>query len=139
MTRFNITLIDAVNMVFWALDNSLGGEIFIPKIPSYSIIDLAEAIGPSCKKPIIGIRSGEKIHEEMITIADSYNTIQLDNYYAILPSNGELLSKYKNKNIFFTKFKQNTSYNSGNNDEFLTVKELRNLISKYILKDFQPI
>ena len=92
-----------------------------------------------CEKPIIGIRSGEKIHEEMITIADSYNTIQLDNYYAILPSDGKLLSKYKIKNIFFTKFKQNTSYNSGNNDEFLTVKELRNLISKYILKDFKPI
>ena len=139
MTRFNISLEESVKMVIWALNNSIGGELFVPKLKSYRLLDLAEAIGPSCKKPIIGIRSGEKIHEEMITIADSYNTIQLDNYYAILPSNGELLSKYKNKNIFFKKFKQNTSYNSGNNDEFLTVKELRNLISKYILKDFQPI
>ena len=79
MTRFNITLNDAVDMVFWCMKNSRGGELFIPKIPSYRITDLAEAIGPSCKKEIIGIRPGEKIHEEMISMADAINTIDLGN------------------------------------------------------------
>ena len=88
MTRFNISLKDGVQMVFWALENNLGGELFVPKIPSYRITDLAEAIGPNCQKPIIGIRPGEKIHEEMITASDSFTTVDLGKYYAILPSDG---------------------------------------------------
>ena len=74
-------------MVHWALGNSLGGEILVPKIPSYKILDIAEAIGPTCDKPVVGIRPGEKIHEEMITTADSYSTFDLGDYFAILPSN----------------------------------------------------
>ena len=88
MTRFNISLVEGVDMVLWSLENALGGEIFVPKIPSYGITDVAEAIGPSCEKPIIGIRPGEKIHEEMITESDSVSTIDLGNYYALLPSDG---------------------------------------------------
>ena len=84
MTRFNISLQQGVDMVIWALVNALGGEVFVPKIPSYRITDVAEAIGPNCKKPIIGIRPGEKIHEEMITSSDSFTTIDLGEYYAIL-------------------------------------------------------
>ena len=83
MTRFNISLSEGVNMVLWSLQNALGGELFVPKIPSYRITDIAEAIGPSCEKPIIGIRPGEKLHEEMITVSDSYSTIDLGKYYAI--------------------------------------------------------
>ena len=83
MTRFNISLEDGVKIVNWALENGLGGEIFVPKIPSYRILDLAEAIGPSCKKLMVGIRPGEKIHEEMITSADSNSTFDLGKYYAI--------------------------------------------------------
>ena len=83
MTRFNISLNEGVDMVLWALNNALGGEILVPKIPSYLITDLAEAIGPGCKKHIIGIRPGEKIHEEMITVSDSFSTIDLGSYYAI--------------------------------------------------------
>ena len=88
MTRFNISLSEGVEMVFWALDKALGGEVFVPKIPSYRITDVAEAIGPSCEKPIVGIRPGEKIHEEMITASDSFTTFDLGSYYAILPSDG---------------------------------------------------
>ena len=86
MTRFNISLDEGVNMVIWALDNAFGGELFVPKIPSYRISDVAEAISPSCEKLIVGIRPGEKIHEDMITASDSINTIDLGNYHAILPS-----------------------------------------------------
>ena len=80
MTRFNISLSEGVDMVFWSLENALGGELFVPKIPSYRIVDVAQAIGPSCEKPIVGIRPGKKIHEEMITSSDSFTTIDLGAY-----------------------------------------------------------
>ena len=89
MTRFNITLGEGVDMVLWSLENALGGELFVPRIPSYRIMDVAEAVGPNCEKPIVGIRPGEKIHEEMITESDSFTTIDLGSYYAILPSDGQ--------------------------------------------------
>ena len=95
MTRFNISLIEGVEMVLWSLENAFGGELLVPKIPSYRITDVAEAIGPTCEKPIVGIRPGEKIHEEMITSSDSMSTIDLGKYYAILPSDGALKTKYK--------------------------------------------
>ena len=95
MTRFNISLEQSVEMVLWALEHSLGGEVFVPKIPSYRIPDLAEAIGPQCKKTIVGIRAGEKLHEEMITASDSQSTIDLGKYYSILPSDGENISNTK--------------------------------------------
>ena len=88
MTRFNITLSEGVRMVKWALKNALGGEVFVPKIPSYRIMDVAEAIGPNCEKEFVGIRPGEKLHEEMITSSDSVSTIDLGRYYAILPRMG---------------------------------------------------
>ena len=99
MTRFNISLNEGVAMVFWALEHALGGELFVPKIPSYRIMDVAEAIGPSCEKPIIGIRPGEKIHEEMITASDSFTTIDLGDYYAILPSDGRVQQRYQEAGI----------------------------------------
>ena len=88
MTRFNISLQEGVDMVLWALENAQGGEIFVPKIPSYRITDVAQAIGPECEHPVVGIRPGEKIHEEMITASDSFNTVDLGRYFAILPSAG---------------------------------------------------
>ena len=126
-------------MVDWATKNALGGEIFVPKIPSYNLKDLAAAIGPSCDKEIIGIRSGEKIHEEMITVADSCNTIDLGKYFAILPGDLELFKKYQNLNITFSKFKNGISYNSGDNPYFLTIPEIRELIVNNIDKNFKPI
>ena len=77
MTRFNISLIDGVKLVLFALEQSIGGELYVPKIPSYRIMDVAEAISPHAKKEIIGIRPGEKLHEEMITEHDSFNTIDI--------------------------------------------------------------
>ena len=85
MTRFNICLQEGVDMVLWALENAHGGEILVPKIPSYRITDLAQAIGPDCEHPVVGIRPGEKLHEEMITASDSFNTVDLGRYFAILP------------------------------------------------------
>ena len=101
MTRFNISLSEGVDVVIYALEHSMGGELFVPKIPSYRIIDVAEAIGPSCEKPVIGVRPGEKIHEEMITSSDSFSTIDLGAYYAILPSDGSVLEQYKNAPVKF--------------------------------------
>ena len=139
MTRFNISLPEGVEMVLWSLQNMLGGELFVPKIPSYKIIDVAEAIGPSCRKEIIGIRPGEKIHEEMITSSDSFSTIDLGQYYAILPSDGHLQDAYKQAKIPHTKVPPGFAYNSGSNSEFLTIDALRSLIASHIDESFSPI
>lgn len=128
MTRFNITLNQGVDLVFYALKNAWGGEIFIPKIPSYNILDLAKAIDKNCKVEIIGIRPGEKIHEEMITTSDSYLTYEIEDKYVILPQKPNwILDDYIKKNNA-VKTPNGFSYNSGKNDWFLTTDELRMLI-----------
>jgi UDP-N-acetylglucosamine 4,6-dehydratase/5-epimerase len=128
MTRFNITLEEGVSLVLYALENAWGGEIFVPKIPSYRILDVAEAIAPGCEKRLVGIRPGEKIHEEMITESDSFFTYDLGKYYAILPQCPswdlkEYLAKFNGVPV-----EQGFKYNSGTNPEFLNVQELRDLI-----------
>ncbi|MFZ4454898.1 MAG: UDP-N-acetylglucosamine 4,6-dehydratase (inverting) [Bacteroidales bacterium] len=128
MTRFNITLEEGVSLVLYALENAWGGEIFVPKIPSYRILDVAEAIAPGCEKRLVGIRPGEKIHEEMITESDSFFTYDLGKYYAILPQSPswdlrDYLAKFNGVPV-----EQGFKYNSGTNPEFLNVQELRNLI-----------
>lgn len=132
MTRFNISLEEGVEMVLWALANASGGEIFVPKIPSYRILDLAQAVGPECEVRIVGIRPGEKIHEEMITSSDSLNTVDLGPYYAILPSAGDhspttYLDGRKGKPVT-----PGFAYNSGTNEHFLSVDELRGLICRHV-------
>jgi UDP-N-acetylglucosamine 4,6-dehydratase len=139
MTRFNISLKEGVNMVLWALDNALGGELLVPKIPSYRIMDVAEAIGPGCQKPIVGIRPGEKIHEEMITASDSFSTVDLGPYYAILPSDGKTLAAYQRAGIPLQPVQQGFAYNSGSNPEFLSVEQLRALIREHVDPAFQPL
>lgn len=139
MTRFNISLSEGVAMVLWALEHALGGELFVPKIPSYRITDVADAIGPSCEKPIIGIRPGEKVHEEMITASDSFATIDLGAYYAILPSDGRLLQLYQDAGISITPVPTGFAYNSGSNPEFLSVEKLRVLIREHVNPAFQPV
>lgn len=130
MTRFSITIEEAIEVVFWAIKNSIGGEIIVPKIPSYRLVDLAKAICPKCKLKVTGIRPGEKLHEEMITISDSYNTFDLGKYYIILDNiNLKNLSKYP-KTYKIKKVHKNFSYNSLNNPNFLTVKEIINLVKK---------
>lgn len=128
MTRFNITLDEGVEMVLHALENSWGGEIFIPKIPSYRITDLADAICIDCNKKIVGIRPGEKIHEEMITSSDSFTTFDLGKYYTILPQNPVWDLKTFIETFSAIKVKEGFSYNSGSNDEFLSVKQIKRLI-----------
>ncbi len=115
-------------MVLWALDNAHGGEIFVPKIPSYRITDVAKAIGPDCQQVVIGIRPGEKIHEEMITVSDSFNTVDLGQYFAILPSAGvhsveSYCAAHGGKPV-----EPGYAYDSGSNSDFLTVDQLRSLI-----------
>jgi len=134
MTRFNITLDEGVDMVLHALENAMGGEIFVPKIPSYKITDLATAICDICEQKIIGVRSGEKIHEEMITISDSYNTYDLGKYFVILPQNPvfDINSFINKKNA--KKVKNGFTYNSGQNEYFLTVDEIRILLDNLDLK-----
>lgn len=132
MTRFNISLQEGVDMVLWTLENAEGGEIFVPKIPSYRITDLAQAIGPECEHPIIGIRPGEKIHEEMITSSDSYNTVDLGDYFAILPTVGRSSREQYCQKRVATPVAEGFSYNSGSNSDFLTVEQLRTLIRQQL-------
>jgi len=132
MTRFNITLQQGVDMVLWAVENALGGEIFVPKIPSYRILDVAEAIGPECERKVIGIRPGEKIHEEMITASDSLNTVDLGEYYAILPSGSEQSVETYLAKKGGSRVTPGFAYNSGANDHFLSVQELRTLIRDHV-------
>lgn len=136
MTRFNISLQGGVDMVMHAIEEAWGGEIFIPKIPSYKITDVAEAVAPECTLEIIGIRPGEKIHEEMITSSDSYNTYDLGKYYTILPSVANFnLSDYKN-HFNAVLVEQGFNYNSGTNTEWETVAGLRELIKEHVDSNF---
>jgi len=128
MTRFNISLQEGVNMVLWSLENAWGGEVLVPKIPSYRITDVAEAIGPECKRVIVGVRPGEKIHEEMITASDSLNTVDLGDYYAILSSSGNYSVQDYCAKSGAKMVAPGFSYDSGTNDHFLTVEELKSLI-----------
>jgi UDP-N-acetylglucosamine 4,6-dehydratase (inverting) len=130
MTRFNITLDEGVDMVIWALQNAMGGEIFVPKIPSYRITDVASAISPNASHEIVGIRPGEKLHEEMITSSDSYNTVDLGRYYAILPVQPtDIRDKYLADGGAMVE--PGFTYNSGSNPEFLTRSAIADLIEQH--------
>lgn len=139
MTRFNISLNDGVAMVMWALEHARGGELLVPRIPSYRITDVAEAIGPGCSKPMTGIRPGEKIHEEMITASDSFSTVDLGRYFAILPTSGPSAPEAYCAATGATPVAEGFAYNSGSNTEFLTVEQIRQLIRDHVDPAFQPI
>lgn len=139
MSRFNISLDEGVDMVLYAIENAWGGEIFVPKIPSYKVTEVAKAIGPNCDYPVVGIRPGEKIHEEMITETDSMNTLDCGKYYVILPSMSiwnvdEFINHFKAKKVPFG-FK----YNSGENTEWVNVEQIRDLIKKHVDPGFSPV
>ena len=135
MTRFNISLEEGVNMVLHAIEHARGGEIFVPKIPSYRITDVARAIAPHARIEEIGIRPGEKIHEEMITAADAPNTLDIGKYYVILQNNDGIRKKYLEENDC-KEVPPEFSYNSGTNDEWLTVEQIRALIVKHVDAQF---
>ena len=139
MTRFNITIDQAVNFVLTCMKHSFGGEIFVPKIPSYRIIDVIKAINPNCKIKIIGVRPGEKLHEEMITLSDGFNSLELKNFFIILPrlnlskNYNKTQNEYVLKNYYIKKKKakrlpENFSYNSLNNPKYLSIKEIKKII-----------
>lgn len=136
MTRFTITLEDGVDMVLHALEHSWGGELFVPKIPSYKIMDVAEAIGPECEKKIIGLRPGEKIHEEMITSSDSFYTYDLGDYYTILPSQHMWNLDEYIENFNAKKVELGFRYNSGENDDWVSIEEIRKLIRDHVDSSF---
>ena len=140
MTRFNISLEDGCEMVFYAIEKAWGGEVFVPKIPSYKIPDVATAIAPKMEQKIVGIRPGEKLHEEMITSSDSYNTVDIGIYYAILPQKSPY-SKYSKedyKKAFNGLFvPEGLSYDSGTNTEWETVESLRKLVEIHVDSEFK--
>ncbi|MFC2081217.1 UDP-N-acetylglucosamine 4,6-dehydratase (inverting) [Bacteroidota bacterium] len=137
MTRFNISLEDSVEMVMYAIQNALGGEILVPKIPSYTIHTLTQAIAPNCKTKEIGIRAGEKLHEEMITLSDSIHTIEFEKYYAILPSDADKKRFMEHYNA--SEVESGFRYSSDNNKQWINVEEMRELIKTHVDPDFKPV
>jgi UDP-N-acetylglucosamine 4,6-dehydratase len=135
MTRFSISLQQGVDMVLWSLQHAWGGEILVPKIPSYRITDVATAVDPTCKQEVIGIRPGEKIHEEMITVSDSAHAYDLGAYFSILPSAPAFSIDRYCEEFKARRVPEGFSYNSGTNDDFLSVAQLRQLIEP---KDSDP-
>lgn len=140
MTRFNISLQAGVDLVMYAIEHHLGGEIFVPKIPSYKILDVATAIAPSCKTEVVGIRPGEKLHEEMITETDALDTIDLGKYYAILPSVSIRITKDEYiKHHHAVPVPEGFKYNSCTNTQWETIESLRNAIIAHVDPDFKPL
>jgi len=140
MTRFNISLQDGCEMVFYAVEKAWGGEIFIPKIPSYKISDVAMAIAPELEQKVVGIRPGEKLHEEMITSSDSFNTVDVGKYYVILPQKSPYsrYSKEDYKKAFnCIDVADGFSYNSGENSEWETIDSLKALVKVHVDPEFK--
>jgi UDP-N-acetylglucosamine 4,6-dehydratase (inverting) len=137
MTRFNITLEEGVDMVLHAIENSMGGELYVPKIPSYRITEIAKALAPECKVEFVGIRPGEKIHEEMITETDSLNTYDCGRYYVILPNPTAFKLDEWTKKYHAKRVPEGFKYNSGSNDKWLTVDEIRQLVKQHVDPNFK--
>jgi UDP-N-acetylglucosamine 4,6-dehydratase/5-epimerase len=132
MTRFNITLQEGVQFVLDGLARMQGGELFVPKIPSYRITDVAKAIAPDAKQEVTGIRPGEKLHEEMITVSDSLNTVEFEDYFVIVPSTQSTLKKVLIEEHNGKVYEEGVSYNSESNIHYLTIDELRDLIAEHV-------
>ena len=134
MTRFHITLPQSVSFVINCFKIMRGGEIFVPKIPSFRVVDLIKAISGSQKPKVIGIRPGEKLHEEMISSSDSIYTLEFKNYFCILTKLERMKINFKNVNKFPRKCEEGFSYTSFNNNHFLKISELKNLFKEYSKK-----
>ncbi|MFT5489340.1 MAG: UDP-N-acetylglucosamine 4,6-dehydratase [Alphaproteobacteria bacterium] len=138
MTRFNIPLNQGVDLVLYAIKEALGGEIFVPRIPSYRITDVAEAIAPGAKTEVVGIRPGEKLHEEMVSNADAMTSVERDGIYMILPQGkAEMRAKYLDQ-LGATALEEDFVYNSGTNDDWLSIEQLRTLIIEHVDPNFVP-
>jgi len=128
MTRFNIDLDDAVKLVINSINTSIGGEIFVPKISSYRLMDVVKAIQDKKNFKIVGIRQGEKLHEELISKAEGYNTFDLGKYF-IIAGNQKSFNYYSKKK--YKKIKIGKNYNSLDNPDFLNVGQIKKLIKTY--------
>ncbi len=136
MTRFNISLEEGVDLVLYALEHAWGGEIFVPKIPSYKITEVARAIGPDCEQKIVGIRPGEKLHEEMITETDSLSTVELDRYYVVLPTTPKFTLEEYAEAHNATQVEAGFRYSSDKNNHWLTAEQIRDEIRLHVDADF---
>ncbi|HVR30112.1 MAG TPA: UDP-N-acetylglucosamine 4,6-dehydratase (inverting) [Thermoanaerobaculia bacterium] len=132
MTRFSLTLDEGIELVLFALGHMWGGEIFVPRIPSYRILDLAEAIAPGCRTEVIGLRPGEKVHEEMITVHDAPNTIAIDRCFVIEPPLPTWDVAQFRRTVQGEPVPEDFSYNSLTNSEWLSVERLRELIRLHV-------
>ena len=139
MTRFNITLTRGVDLVLHAIEEMWGGELYVPKIPSYRITDVAEAIAPGAKHEIVGIRAGEKLHEEMITPSDAYSTVELDEHFIILPQSPEWTVPEFVAHWGAKKCSPRFHYHSGTNTEWLSVEQIRSLLREHVDPSFKPV
>ena len=131
MTRFNISLLDSVEMVIWSLKNTIGGEIVVPKISSYKILDLAKAIDNNAKIKLVGIRQGEKIHEELISKADNLYTYDIGKYYLVFQNDNKKLINFYLKKFKAKKTDESFVYTSDSNNKFLKIKDLKSLFLKF--------
>jgi FlaA1/EpsC-like NDP-sugar epimerase len=138
MTRFNISLAEGVDMVLYALEHMWGGEIYVPRIPSYRILDVAAAIGQNCRTEVVGIRPGEKLHEEMITETDGLNTLAFKNHFVILPAMQTWDSEKYRVHFEGRRCEYGFKYNSGTNEHWLSVEDIRALIRKHMDPQFTP-
>lgn len=138
MSRFNISLEQGVDLVMYAIATAQGGELYVPKLPSYNIMELAKAIAPNVKTELVGVRPGEKIHEDMITPSDALNTLEYDSHFVIYPNNDrwnvlaeEIISSGKAKRV-----PAGFGYNSGENTDWLNAEQIRELIRKFVDPNF---
>jgi UDP-N-acetylglucosamine 4,6-dehydratase len=138
MTRFNITLAEGVDMVLYALEHMWGGEIYVPRIPSYRILDVAAAIGPNCRLEVVGIRPGEKLHEEMITETDGLSTLEFKRHFVILPAMQTWDPEKYRVHFNGRRSEYGFKYNSGTNEHWLTVEDIRSLVRQHIDPHFAP-
>ena len=136
MTRFNITLDEGVDLVISSLKDKIGSQIIVPKIPSYRITDLAQAISSKAKIEVVGIRQGEKLHEEMINKNDAPSTLDMGAYYAIFPSSEHISYKHYLENNLGKPVDEDFKYSSDENKKFLTVSELSELVADFKKKIF---
>ena len=143
MTRFNISLEGGIALVLFALERAMGGEIYVSKLASYNLTDVATAIAPDCEQRIVGIRPGEKLHEEMITQSDSFNTIELDDHYIICPTNlnfqgistENYVEHYKSENAKMVPV--GFSYNSGENTDWLSISDIQDIVIEHVDPNFK--
>ena len=128
MTRFSITMNEAIEMALWGIKYLNHGQTLIPKLPSYRVLDLAK-IFDKCKIEFVGIRQGEKIHEDLIGTAESLYTIETKKYYILYPNSNKLKLNKLQKKMNGKKVEKNFSYSSGKNDKFLNKQELTKIIN----------